>query len=344
MKPAEIHISFDKKTPYYKQIIDHISRQIRDGLLKPGVILPSLNLLSQQLDISPETVKKAYTLLRQKGLLESTHGIGFYVAEQKKSTLRILLLLDKLNTYKEVLYHSFSSELGDKARITIRLHNQDIDLFEQFIEENKTRYDYYLVTPHFPLDTATQKRVTKALRKIPNRKLILADRLITELPGNFGSVYQDFEPDAYQGMVQCADRLKKYRRLNLLAMPGSLYAPFIQKGVKKFCTEHNIPLAIHTRLDAGIVRKKEAFLVVNSQVEGELIQLVGHARKQGLTIGRDIGILSYNESPINEIILDGLSVLSTDFVEMGRVAAEMIRSGEMSKQKCSFNFIRRQSF
>ena len=50
-----------------------------------------------------------------------------------------------------------------------------------------------------------------------------------------------------------------------------------------------------------------------------------------------------NESPINEIILDGLTVLSTDFKEMGRLAAEMVVSGKLNKVWNKFDLIVRKT-
>ena len=82
------------------------------------------------------------------------------------------------------------------------MHNQQIDLLEYYIDENLDQFDYYVVTPHFPLDESTQRRAVKALMRIPNRKLILLDRCLDSLPGNYGVVYQDFTNDVYEGLMQ----------------------------------------------------------------------------------------------------------------------------------------------
>ena len=42
------------------------------------------------------------------------------------------------------------------------------------------------------------------------------------------------------------------------------------------------------------------------------------AEEKKMKPGRDFNIISYNESPINDIILNGLTTISTDFAEMGR--------------------------
>ena len=65
---------------------------------------------------------------------------------------------------------------------------------------------------------------------------------------------------------------------------------------------------------------------------------------KGCTIGKDIGIISYNESPINEIILDGLLVFSTDFQQMGVLTAKKVMEKTMKKIRCNFRLIRRNTF
>ncbi|MGM0407821.1 MAG: GntR family transcriptional regulator [Bacteroidota bacterium] len=339
-----IKIDLNSQIPVYKQIIDTVQELVNTEQYEKGDFLPSMNVLSKDLQISKETVKKAYSILREKGVIDSTQGKGFYVTNNGKSKSKILLLFDKISTYKQVLYSSFTSNIGNIAEITIRLHNQDIALFEQFVEENLGEFDYYIITPHFPQQPEIQKRVLNALKKISNRKLILLDRCLDKLTGNFGAVYQDFENDIYDGLSKGVDDLKKFKKLNVISMPGSRYAPLIEKGINKFCTENKIPVKIHKNIHINNIRKQEVYLILNSQLDIELIELARAARRKGCVIGKDIGIISFNESPINEIVLNGLTVLSTDFKKMGELAAEMIKGKSFKKIKCDFQLIRRSTF
>ena len=84
--------------------------------------------------------------------------------------------------------------------------------------------------------------------------------------------------------------------------------------------------------------------MLNSQHDNGLLTLSRIAAGLGLKIGEDISVISYNDSPINEIILNGLTVVSTDFEQMGAVAAEMILGKTMNKVKCDFRMIRRGTF
>ena len=187
--PETIKIDHESQIPVYKQIVGQVEELVRSGEYPDGCLLPSMNELSAALDISKETVKKAYSILRNKGFIDARQGKGFYVsAAGVADKLSVLVLFDKLSNYKQVLFNSFAEEIGDAAEITIRLHNQNVDLLEYYVEENLDLFDYYVITPHFPLDAASQKRVLKILTRIPNRKLIMADHWMKELPGNYGAV------------------------------------------------------------------------------------------------------------------------------------------------------------
>ena len=229
--PETIKIDHESQVPVYKQIVGQVEALVRSGEYAEGCLLPSMNELSAMLDISKETVKKAYSILRNKGFIDARQGKGFYVSAAGVSEkMSVLVLFDKLSNYKQVLFNSFAGEIGDAAEITIRLHNQNVDLLEYYVEENLDLFDYYVITPHFPLDAASQKRVLKILTRIPNRKLILVDHWMKELPGNYGAVYQDFANDAYEGLGYGLKKLKTCSRFNVVTLSSSLYYASVGKA------------------------------------------------------------------------------------------------------------------
>ena len=61
-------------------------------------------------------------------------------------------------------------------------------------------------------------------------------------------------------------------------------------------------------------------------------------------IGKDVGIISYNETVLKEVLADGITVISTDFRFMGERLADMLLKGEKVKVKNPFSMIRRKSF
>lgn len=339
-----LNIDLESKIAVYKQLMSEITSAILDGRLKSGDIVPSMNELSEELGISKETVKRAYGLLREKGILEAQQGKGFYVADDsKKDSISVLFIFDKLSTYKQEVVHGFHQEIKDKTEETMLVFNQDLDLFEYFINENLGRFDYYIISPHFHLDEASQKRAAKILRRIPNHKLIMIDKWIPEVPGNYGAVYQDFENDAANGLHEGLEKLKKMGKLNVITLPSSLYGPVICKKIATFCKENGIKVNFLSEAPKDI-HKGDAFLMLNSQLDSGLIALWENANACGLKVGEDYCIISYNETQIDAIVLNGLTTISTDFAEMGREAARMINDRKMWKTHCPFGMNKRNTF
>lgn len=331
--------------PVYKQVISQIEQKIISGEFAPGHQLPSMNELASDLDISKETVKKAYAIMRDKGVIEPRQGKGFYVkGGNEERPLRILLLFDKLSSYKQVLFQSFMDRIGPDAEVTIRIHNQNLDVFEFFIDEDVDNFDYYVVAPHFSLSASSQKRMLKLLKRFPNRKLILVDHMVDELQGNYGAVYQDFSKDISVALSEGIDKLRTFSKLNVLTMPNSLYAAKIRQSIEGFCTEHSLSVEFHFGVTEEIIRPNEVYLMLNSQHDDGLISLSRAATAKGLKIGEDISVISYNDAPINEVILNGLTSVSTDFKQMGEIAAQMILNKTPFKTKCDFRMVRRSTF
>lgn len=75
--------------------------------------------------------------------------------------------------------------------------------------------------------------------------------------------------------------------------------------------------------------------------ERDLVNLVRQARKKKLILGKDIGIISYNETPLKELL--GITVISTDFKVMGETAAYMVLKNKKEKVKNVFKYIERNS-
>jgi DNA-binding LacI/PurR family transcriptional regulator len=59
-------------------------------------------------------------------------------------------------------------------------------------------------------------------------------------------------------------------------------------------------------------------------MEDDLIILVKKVLEKNMIAGKEVGIISYNETPIKQIILDGITTISADFNLMGEMAAKMI--------------------
>jgi DNA-binding transcriptional regulator YhcF (GntR family) len=80
-----MHIKLDaaQSGPLYQQLVEQITRDIALGKLPPGYQLPTVRDLAQESGISPGTIKHAYDILEQSGLIRKTRGSGTFVYSAK---------------------------------------------------------------------------------------------------------------------------------------------------------------------------------------------------------------------------------------------------------------------
>lgn len=333
-------IYFDPSSskPKYQQLIDGIIDGINSGLLEHGKQLPSINKVASEFNMARMTVTKAYDDLREKGLISSHHGKGFYVSSTNtKNALRVFILMDALTPYKEILYESIIQHLGEDVSHNLFFHYHDIELFEELITNNLGKYNHYIILPHF------NKSVARIVSKIPKDKLLVLDINVKEFSDDYSILYQNFESNIYQGLTACLDKVKKYQQINLLLSSKSFqYTPDgIIQGFTQFCSENNLEFDIIPDLDDDYeLQVNQAYIVFR---EYDLIKMINWTTKNKLKVGKDIGIISYDDTPLKEIIAEGISVISNDFKKMGERAAEMIINREKGRESNEFYFIDRGS-
>jgi GntR family transcriptional regulator len=74
--------------PMYKQVTDQIKDAIASGDLKPNERLPSVRELSEALNVSAITIKRAYHDLEIDGYILTRAGLGSFVAPVERDALR----------------------------------------------------------------------------------------------------------------------------------------------------------------------------------------------------------------------------------------------------------------
>jgi DNA-binding transcriptional regulator YhcF (GntR family) len=330
---------FNSKLPKYRQIIAAIINDIEKGSLKKDEQLPSINELSFEYDIARDTVEKAYNELKEKNIISSVRGKGFFVNGLKGSKLRILLILNKLSAYKKLIYYSFINTLGDKATVDLHVHHYNAVLLKNILSENKGKYHYYVVMPHF-FDGTANVDIIKELEAIPKDELVLLDKNLPELKGNYLCVYQDFENDIYEALESGEDAIAKYKELCLLFPENDNHPNEIVRGFRKFCSHYDKQYQVVENADNLKLKKGSLYIVI---AETSLVNLVKQAMMRGLELGKDIGILSFNETTLKEILAGGIATISTHFEAMGSTAATLILERQTIKIKNPFSLIRRPS-
>lgn len=314
-----VEIDHTSTTPKYLQIVNSIIKGIEDGLLQKQYPLPSINDLSYELEVSRDTGVRAYRDLKNMGIISSVPGKGYFIAHTEiPKRIKICLFFNKLSTHKKIIYDSFIHALGTKASIDFYIYNNDFALFREILQAKKEGYAYYVIIPHF---LEGGERAHEILAAIPRDKLILLDKLLPELQGDYGAVYEDFERDIYGALEQALEPLSKYHTLKIIFPHYTYHPKEILEGFSKFCHEYAFNYGIINNIAREELAEGTAYI---SLMEDDLVSLIERILNAGLGLGEQVGVISYNETPLKKIILNGITTISTDFKMMGEKAAELI--------------------
>ena len=325
------------KLPKVKQIVRAVILDIEKDVLQKGDRLPSINEFSQQYSIARDTVEKAYKELKLSGHIISVISKGYYVAGKQDNRIRVLLVFNKLSSYKKIIYDAILEALGDKARVDLQIHHYNPRLLKEIIEDNIGKYHYYVIMPHFFQD-AKEKDYLGIFQKVPEHELIILDKNLPKLTGSYKAVYQDFKWDIYHALQSGADLLKKYDSITIIFPAHSNHPTEITEGVLQFCNEQQLNFSVLTTIPDEPLAKGSVYIVVN---ESDLALLIKKSRDLSLVPGKDLGIISFNETVLKELL--DITVITTDFEGMGQTTADFILHKQSGQLKNPFRMIRRNS-
>lgn len=152
------------------------------------------------------------------------------------------------------------------------------------------------------------------------------------------SVYQDFKSDIYSALTSASDIFAKYTGVGLIFPEQSNHPTEIIDGIKQFCKAQAKKFKIITTATTLKPQKEYVYIAVTEEDLGKLIKKI---RSTDLKLGKDVGIISFNETELKELL--DITVVSTDFEHMGQTAANMILKKNFSQVKNPFTIIKRGS-
>lgn len=305
------HISNDSPIPKYLQIVDIINHAISENKLFVGDHLPSVNNLCKQHSVSRDTVFKAYNILKEQGVVDSVPNKGYYIA---KATSKVFLFLDTFKAYKEVLYDSFKKNLPDDILADLHFHHYNIEVFKRQIEESRGKYAKYVIMPF------DHPKMNTILDLIPDEKLLIIDFKIHFKPTS-NILYQKFDTSVYEGLSTVKPLIDKYEHFQFLYPEYTDHPYESVLHFEKFCRDHNLKYSVLKDSTNFTVKSGTAYFSVSDRMLGRFLE---QCRSKNLEPGRDTGIISYNDTPMKKFIYKGITVITTDFYQMGKKAAEFV--------------------
>lgn len=334
-----IYIDYYSSTPKYLQLANSIVQSVREGKLTKNDTLPSINELNYNFEISRDTAEKAYKHLKSIGLLGSVPGKGYYIKNtEAEQQYKVLLIFNKLSSHKKILYDAIVNGLGDEAAIDFYIYNNDFAFFKKLLQNKNADYTHYVIVPHF-MD-GDGENVHEILNSLPKEKLILLDKLVPGVSGDFAAVYENFEKDIFHALELAVPQLSKYNTLKIIFPKNTYYPVEIQKGFLSFCIQYAFNYKVVHDILTEPINEGEVFI---NLMESDLVILIERILATPLKIGENIGVISYNETPLKKIILNGLTTISTDFEKMGSMTADIIKNGSTARLEVPFALTLRSS-
>lgn len=330
MKIVNFDINHESDIPKYRQLVNNINAAIANNLLNQGDVLPSVNQLCEEVNLSRDTVFKSYQLLKNQGVIDSVPNKGYYVAKEIR---RVFLLLDTFKAYKEVLYYAFTSSLPENHIVDVQFHNYNVDIFQKLVEDCVGQYSNYVI---MPFDNA---KVRSCLKLIPKENLLIIDWNAFENKKN-SVIVQDFGLGFQNSLTSALPCLQKYDTLALVYPRYTNHPKIILNYFSAFCELHGFQYLLHEGNNDFPINKNTLYICVS---ERSLIYILEQCQENNLDLGKDVGVISYNETPMKKFIQNGIAVISTDFRLMGQKAADFVLGNKNIQQIIPTTFIKRQS-
>jgi len=334
----KVQINHDAGVTKIDQVVQAIVTAIERGKIKPGERLTSIKAFSIENKIAKDTVEKAYNILKQQRYIAAVKGKGNYVLEYRSKALRVLLMFNKLSSYKKVIYEAMVRTFGKKAKVDLAVHHYDPKIVEEIIGKNEGQYDYYVLMPHF-FEDVNLKHLHAVLATVPPDQLVFLDKDLSTYKESCLRVYQDFKQDVYEALGK-QDHLiiPKYKELILVFPPDTHHPPEIIDGMKIYCAERKLKFNQISSVDMHELKKEALYIVLTEDDLGYLLKKI---RLSDYFLGADIGLISFNETVLKELL--DITVMTTDFDLMGERVAMLMLAGKQANERNTFKTIIRGS-
>ena len=324
--------------PKYKKLAKQLLAQIEAGDFRLNEQIPSIKQLSKKFKMSRETVAKALNLLSEQGIIKAVHRQGYFVQKTEvKVGLRILFLMDKITEFKNQMYEAFLETIGDQGEVHIFFHHHNYRFFNSLIKDNLKNYT------HFVIVSFMQEDISSTLNLIPPERRVILDCREDQLEGDYTMVYQDFAANVFNALSDARTLLEKYRRLILVVPSDISFFADVEKGFQEFVSEMGIPSKICTSIQEEEFEAGNAYFTFRATDDFDMVKVIKLCRAHNLILGQEVGLITYNDTVVKEILEGGITTVAINFKKMGELAAQKILNKSKDIEAVTSKLILRNS-
>jgi DNA-binding transcriptional regulator YhcF (GntR family) len=318
MTELKFSVDNNSNTLKFQQLVDAIIDAISRDQLKAGEMLPSVNQIMKESNLSRDTVFKAYAELKKRGVVESVPNRGYFVT---RKITKVFLFLDTFKAYKEVLYGSFLKHLPKNIGVDLHFHHYNISLFEKIVLESLGKYSKYIIM------NFDHPKIPGIIQKIPAEQLLVIDWNIYATEKH-SSVFQNFGRPVYDCLAVNLEKIARYKEFVFYYPPFTYHPKDSIHYFEKFCADFELKHSVIFEEEKFKINKGALYFLVSDRT---LAGFLDQCAEKGYEPGREVGVISYNETPMKKYVKNGITVISTDFEMMGQKAAEFVTTGDFMR-------------
>jgi DNA-binding transcriptional regulator YhcF (GntR family) len=333
MSKPGIRIHFHGSTPKYRQVMDAIIQSIERKHLRLGDKLPSINQICLENDVHRDTVMVALNQLKAKGIIRSYQGKGYYISSIDIDIKeKVFVLLEELNERTSSIYNSFIKSFDSEISADLFFVNHNLLKIRNMVSGHLGKYTHYVMASEI------YEYVSHLITKDLYSRLIVIGRS-KGLHKSISCVYQDCESDMYEMMKIVRKSLSKYCRLVYLHQ-GIIEPEGRINGFIRYCREENVEHLIVDKIENLRIRQYEAFFTADDR---SMVEIIRQIRLSGFLPGEEVGLVSFGESILKEVLVGGLTTISVDYTEFGQRLIELIKSGKRGSFRIRSRIMQRAS-
>lgn len=313
-------IETNSKIPKYQQLVNSLISEIDLGHLKAGQRLPSINETSEECFLSRDTVERAYTELHRIGMITSVFRKGYFISERdpSKSKTKVFFLVGEVTDSAKSFYNAFVSNSGKNVVSDLCTYNYRPENFKDAINSNLGNYHYYVIMPHQIEET---EETIKHLKKISGEKLLLIDRQYESLSNSYSSISYNPEEEIARVMENCISKFEKYNTIDLVLSSREYFHSEMITGFRHFCEKHGFEYQILDDMQDEKLENGHAYLCMDDM---DLVDIIKKVKIEGADLGKEVGLVSFNDTCYNEVLANGITVMSCNPIKIGKMAAENV--------------------